>query len=406
MKTLMKIAWRNIWRNRLRSAVVIVSIILGIWAGVYVSAFSFGLNDQRKASMIENQISHVQMHHPSWTEDQNVNYLLKEVLQVENWLTEQGISKYAFRLKANGMAATAHYSGGVQIIGIQAENENRLTGLGERVDSGDYLNDQGRNPILIGAALAEKLEVKPGSRVILSFSDGQQDLVSAAFKVRGIYHDVSSQIEKMQVYVRDDDLQNLLSLAPKQYHEMAFLLDDNTQVEEQAILAQAAFPKEKLATWKTIAPELAYADEVMATSLYFIIGIIMLALSFGIINTMLMAVLERRKELGVLMSVGMSRPRVFSMVILETLYLALMSGPVGIIAGYLSIQTSAKSGLDLAMFSDGLSSYGIGAIIYPSLPNSFYFGTAAIVFTMTLLAALYPARRALKLNPVETMRTL
>ncbi len=406
MKVLLKIAWRNIWRHRLRSLVVIISIILGIWAGIFVSAFSFGLNDQRKVSMIRNQISHLQVHNPRFSEDQSVQHLLANSPKLEEWTKQNTDAQYAFRMKTMGMAATAHYGGGVQIIGIRPEQEASLTGLQSRVDSGSYLDDEGRNPILIGAALAEKLEVKPGSKVILSFSDEEQNLVSASFKVRGLYHDVSSQIEKMQVFVRSSDLQKLLGVQSNQFHELAILLQDDAQVEAQAQAIAAAFPNEKVESWKELAPELAYADEIMSQALYFVIGIIMLALSFGIINTMLMAVLERRKELGVLMSVGMSKRRVFAMIILETLFLALLSGPMGIIAAYLSVSGTAETGLNLAMFSDGLASYGIGTIIYPVLPNSFYFGTSAIVFIMTLLAALYPARHALKLNPVETMRTL
>ncbi len=406
MKTLVKIAWRNIWRHRLRSLVVIISIILGIWAGIFVSALSFGLNDQRKESMILNQISHIQLHHPEWSEEQGIEFLLKEESALQNWVEDRPNLKHTFRLKAMGMAATAHYAGGVQIIGINADQEAELTGLGSRVDSGSYLNDEGRNPILIGAALAEKLEVKPGSKVILSFSDQNQDLISASFKVRGIYHDVSSQLEKLQVYIRANDLQNLLGLEASQYHEMALLLEDDQETESLREELQANFPDLKVESWKQLAPELAYADEIMTQALYFIIGIIMLALSFGIINTMLMAVLERRKELGVLMSVGMSKRRVFSMVILETFFLALLSGPLGILAGYFSVSGTAQTGLNLSMYSDGLASYGIGTIIYPVLPDSFYFGTGIIVFVMTILAAIYPARHALKLNPIETMRTL
>jgi putative ABC transport system permease protein len=169
---------------------------------------------------------------------------------------------------------------------------------------------------------------------------------------------------------------------------------------------QDEFPKLAIQNWKEISPELAYADDIMTQMLYIIIGIIMLALSFGIINTMLMTVLERRKELGMLMCVGMSKTKVFYMIIIETLYLALLGGPLGILLAYYSVWQGSKSGLDLAAFSDGLASYGIDSVIYPILPSSFYWGTASIVFIMTLLAAIYPARRALKLNPVETLRTI
>ena len=169
---------------------------------------------------------------------------------------------------------------------------------------------------------------------------------------------------------------------------------------------QAKFPSLRIQNWKEISPDLAYADEIMSQMLYIIIGIIMLALSFGIINTMLMAVLERRKELGMLMCVGMSKTKVFTMIIVETFYLALLGGPLGILFAYYSVWQGSKSGLDLAAFSDGLASYGINSVIYPVLPSSFYWGTALIVFAMSLLAAIYPARQALKLNPAETLRTI
>jgi putative ABC transport system permease protein len=406
MKTVFKIAWRNIWRNKLRSLVVILSIMIGIWAGVFVSAFSFGLNYQRKDSMIRNQISHLQFHHAQWDEDAKVDYLISNKQALDAWLVEQEPLNFAYRLKAQGMAATAHYSGGVQIIGIEAKSEALLTQLESRVDSGSYLNNEGRNPILIGAALAEKLEVKPGSRVILSFSDAQSNLISASFKVRGIYSDVSSQLEKLQVYIRASDLQKLLGLKPLEFHELAVLSPEQGKVDGLLFRAQTSFSELSVKSWKELAPELAYADEIMSQMLYVIIGIIMLALTFGIVNTMLMAVLERRKELGMLMSVGMSKKKLFSMIMVETLYLAILGGPLGVLAGYLSVSYSAQSGINLAMFSEGLSSFGIGTTIFPMVPSSFYFGTGAIVFIMTLLAAIYPARHALKLNPVETLRTL
>ncbi len=408
MKTLFNIAWRNIWRNKLRSSVVIISIMLGIWAGIFVSAFSFGLNDQRKDALLKNQFSHIQVHKAEWKDQMEVEYLLSEAKAILSSLSSKTeIAAVAPRVIANGMAATAHYSGGVQIYGIEAEAENKLTGLAAKIDSsGKYFSKKGRNPILIGAALAEKLEVKPGSKVILNFSNANNDLVSASFKVKGIYTEVSSTIEKMKVYVRANDLQELLGIGAEDYHEIAAFAENEADSDSLKTWLQGQYPNQLVESWKDLAPELAYSDSIMTQMLFIIIGIIMLALSFGIINTMLMAVLERRKELGVLMCVGMSKGRVFSMIIIETLYLSLIGGPLGIILGYFSVEQGKLSGLSLEVFSDGLASYGIGTIIYPSVPSSFYFGTAAIVFIMTLLASIYPARHALKLNPIETIRTI
>lgn len=407
MKIILNIAWRNIWRNKLRSLVVIVSIALGIWSGIFVSAFSFGLNDQRKEALLRNQFSHLQFHKASWKEEPKVSYTLPEPSTILGSLqNDPRVSAAAPRLIVNGMAATAHYSGGVQIYGVEASAENDLTDLASKLDTGTFFNDEGRNPLLIGAALAEKLEVRLDSKVILSFSNSEQEIVSASFKVRGVYREVSSTVEKMKLYVRAKDLQQLLDFGPNDYHEIAVFLRDESQSDSLKAHYQTLFPKAYVESWKDLAPELAYSDSLMEQMLYIIIGIIMLALSFGIINTMLMAVLERRKEIGVLMSVGMAKSRIFGMIMIETFYLALLGGPIGVILGYLSVQQGAKEGLSLEVFSEGLSTYGIGTTIYPVLPSSFYWGTAAIVFVMTLLAALYPARHALKLNPIEAIRTI
>jgi ABC-type lipoprotein release transport system permease subunit len=406
MKIVLKIAWRNIWRNKLRSLVVVCSIFLGIWAGIFVSAFSFGLNEQRKQGMIRNQISHLQIHNSAWLDQKEVAYTFSTTT-VDDYLNRDSrLEAYASRTKASGMVSSAHYSGAAQIIGVNPTAEAALSQLESKILEGEYFPEKGRNPILIGQALAHKLEAKIGSRIILNFSDGEGNIVSSAFKVKGIYEDVSSKLEELNLFVRQSDLQTLLALEPDQVHEIAILLKEDAEIEVLQEELQAKYSNLAIQNWKQISPDLAYADEIMSQMLYIIIGIIMLALSFGIINTMLMAVLERRKELGMLMCVGMSKSKVFFMIIVETFYLALLGGPLGILFAYYSVWQGSQSGLNLAAFSDGLASYGIESIIYPVLPSSFYWGTTAIVFIMTLIAALYPARRALKLNPVETLRTI
>lgn len=406
MRTILKIAWRNIWRNRLRSLVVIGSILIGIWAGVYVSGFSYGLNEQRTQSVIEERISHIQVHNPQWKKEAKLEYEIKQPNKLQAYLAKSSEVKHSsHRVILNGMLGSAHYSTGIRIQGVEPHAEDQLTGLKERVDSGQYFSSKTRNPILIGEALAEKLEVKPGSKVVLTFTDEEGTILSGAFKVDGIYSDLSPQVEKSLVYVQNKDLVNILG-RDELVHEYAIYLKGPAQMDAFKNEVQSAFPELSVETWKELSPELGYANELMSTMLYVIIGIIMLALCFGIINTMMMAVLERRKELGMLMGVGMSKTRLFLMIMFETLMLSLIGGPLGILLGYLSIKLSQQTGLDLSSFGEGLGEYGIESVIYPSLMPAFYFGTGALVMGITLIAAIWPARRALKLNPVEAIRTI
>ena len=406
MRTLLKISWRNIWRNRLRSLVVIGSIVVGIWAGVYVSGFSYGLNKQRTETAISENLSHIQVHDPRWKQEPNIENWLEPEAELHQYLKQDPrVKAFGSRILLNGMVASAHYTSGVRIVGIDPAGEDRLTGLAEKVDTGAYFQGTGRNPVMLGEALAKKLQVRLGSKVVLTFTDEKGDIIAGAFKVRSIYSALSSQQEKMQLYVRQQDLLKLLN-REEGIHEIALLVNNESQVDSVAADLQARFPNQRVETWRDLSPELSFADELLTMMLYIIIGIIMLALCFGIINTMMMAVLERRKELGMLMGVGMSKSRLFSMILIETLLLAFCGGPLGILLGYLSIELSQQTGLDLSIYADGLRSYGINTVIYPAVETSFYFGTGAMVMGVTLIAALWPARRALKLNPVETIRTI
>ena len=405
MKTLIKIAWRNIWRNKLRSLVVICSIILGIWAGIFINGFSYGLNRQRTLEAIQSNLSHIQIHDTAWSQDPNIANQLQQAASILRALEDNPqVKAFSSRMLLNGIVASANGNGGAQITGIEPATENRLTGLAEKITEGDFLADK-KNKILLGKAMADKLKARIGSKVVITFTDREGVIISGAFKVAGIYRGTSSQIEQLKVYVRQQDLQKLLSetIAP---HEIALLTSSLETVKPVQQELQRQFPDYTIQSWDELSPELGYADEIMGTMLYLIIGIIMLALSFGIVNTMLMAVLERRKELGMLMAVGMSKRRVFSMILLETLMLSLCGGPLGILLGFLTIWYTGSTGIDLSVFAEGLQSFGISSVIYPSIETSFYFGTGLLVVVMALLSSLYPARRALKLNPIEAIRTI
>ena len=142
----------------------------------------------------------------------------------------------------------------------------------------------------------------------------------------------------------------------------------------------------------------------MSSFIYIFMGIILIALAFGIINTMLMAILERKHELGMLISVGMNKRKVFSMILLETLFLTLIATPIGMLLSFWSINYFGKKGIDLSSVAQGLESLGIGSRIYTELPTDLYITITLMTLLVALLSAIIPARRALKLNPAEAVK--
>jgi ABC-type lipoprotein release transport system permease subunit len=189
-------------------------------------------------------------------------------------------------------------------------------------------------------------------------------------------------------------------------HEIAIFLKNPES--EDAVLAdlRSAHPDLLVESWRTIAPELELFLKMTDSFLWVLIGIIMIALIFGIINTMLMAVLERYRELGMLMAIGMNKSRVFAMIVIETVFLSLVGGPLGIGLGLITMHTLGLRGIDLSAYSQGLREFGYSSILYPYIENSTYVYVAILVIITALLGALYPAYKAVKLNPTEALHTV
>tara|TARA_B110000977_G_C11039537_1_gene478338 strand:+ start:338 stop:1555 length:1218 start_codon:yes stop_codon:yes gene_type:complete len=405
MKTILKIAWRNIWRTPMRSLIVIGSIVMGIWAGIFVVAFSYGLNKQRTQSSIKNSISHIQIHHTEYQKDYDSKFYLKEPELIKTALdADDNIKAYAFRSLLNGMVSSPVKSNGVRIIGVNKNQEKELTSIYEGLVEGNYFESKRRNPILIGQALAEKLKIKVQSKVVLTFQDTENNIVSGAFRVCGIFKTQYTKYDQGNVFIENKDLQRILKT--EEFHQVALLCNSIEQVDTTYQSLKANLNNYEVKDWKRISPELAYADKIMESWLFLIMVIIMLALIFGIINTMLMAVFERRKELGMLMAIGMNRSKIFLLILTETLFLSIIGAPTGLLLGAFTIKITSQTGINLGVIAQGLESVGLGAIIYPEIQPHFYLFITVMVFVFTLIAAIYPSRKALKLKPTEAIRTL
>ena len=158
--------------------------------------------------------------------------------------------------------------------------------------------------------------------------------------------------------------------------------------------------------WDDISKDLAYANEMLAAVLYIFMIIILSALSFGIVNTMLMAILERRKEIGMLMSIGMSRFKIFLMISFETMFLSIVALPIGLILSYSIVEYYSVVGIDLSIVEAGLENFGVGTRLYFKVPNQEYFIVAIMVFVISIISSIFPSVRALKINPVEATKTI
>ncbi|MBI9035830.1 MAG: ABC transporter permease [Bacteroidales bacterium] len=243
------------------------------------------------------------------------------------------------------------------------------------------------------------------AKVIMSFVDVDSNQVTVAYRIGGIYKFSNKLYENMTAYVNGDHLRELANMQEGSSHQIMIRVSelDNCMGIRDRLKDQ--YPDFEVLSWKEIQTDLAYMEEMMAFFYSIFMLIILGALSFGIINTMLMAVLERTKELGMLTAIGMNRRKVFGMIMLESVFLSLSGGVIGMILGEILIVYTHHTGISLAGMSEAMESMGYSSILYPSIPNSFFITLTILVIITGVLSAIYPAIKALKMNPSEALRT-
>ena len=400
---LLKIAWRNIWRNTTRSVVVIIAIALGLWAGVFASAFVQGMMKQKIDSVIAKEMSDFQFHQPGFTDEflaklfiENGEEIRLEVAQEENVVHSTG------RLISMGMIGSSRKNGGIKIVGVVPDDEAKVTKLNEAVIDGEYFEGIKRNPVLISQKVADKYKVKVRSKVVLTIQDVEGEIIAGAFRVVGIYKTDNGMFDEMNIYVRQSDIRKMLKI-DEGLHEIAVLLNDHDFAEPLATKYQEKYSELEVKPWLDLATGMRMMVDMVGVYIYYIVGIILVALLFSILNTMLMAVLERVKEIGMLMAVGMTKGKVFFMIMLETVMLTLIGGPLGLLISWAFVSYFGTNGIDLG---GAYTEVGFASIIYPYLDNKSYLEVTYMVVIMAVLAAIYPAIKALSLKPVEAIRKI
>ncbi|WP_186754314.1 ABC transporter permease [Echinicola salinicaeni] len=403
---LIKIAWRNVWRNKGRSLVVIGSIVVGIWALLFMLGFMNGFTVSYINGAIEHEISHIQIHHPKFKQDYDIAYSIPNGLSLKEALSsDPKVAAISPRSFANGMISSTRKANGVRIYGIIPELEKHVTHHDSLLTAGTYFESKQRNPVIIGNELAEELKVDINSKIVLTFQDEDNNLVAGAFRIAGLIETSSPSINKFTAYVKMEDFNRIAGIG-QNIHEIALFLSSPNDEAPLMDKLKKEHPDLLIESWRTIAPELELFLSMTDSFLWVLFGIIMIALIFGIINTMLMAVLERYRELGMLMAIGMNKWRVYMMIVIETVFLSLVGGPLGIIIGLATMNWLGIHGIDLSAYSEGLKAYGYDSILYPSIENNIYiFVTIGVIIT-ALIGALYPAYKAIQLNPTKALHTV
>jgi len=405
------ISWRNVWRNKTRSLVIILAVTIGLFGGIFTYAFMSGMSVQRTNAAIEYEISNIQIHNPEFLLNEEINFtinnseaLISKVEKVE------GVKAVCSRIKCSGMASTAITGAGITINAVNPNKEKKVSKLYTKLLKGKFLEKGDKIPVVIGEKLANKLKANVGSKIVVTVANVKGVITYAAYIVVGIYKTGNDIFDEANIFVEDVPFAKLIGFDLKNSSEIAISLNNNDDTDAIAVLIktklQSQISSKNIAvqTWNEIQPTLSAMTSMMDLVSSIFLIIILIALAFGIVNTMLMVVMERVRELGMLMAIGMNHKRIFSMIMLETIFLSIIGGVLGIVISILCVDYFAVHGINLSIIGEGVNSIGFSSMVYLQADNSFYMQAGILVIVTAILSSIYPALKALKLNPAEAVR--
>ena len=257
-----------------------------------------------------------------------------------------------------------------------------------------------------GSLILEKAQTfRPRAKFTLTFIDSHNHQTGGVFRVGGIYDIPNSMFESSQVFVREEILRRLVELPDDETHKIIVRLKDIENTKLITGNLKTEYPELEVLNWREIQPDIAMMSEMAEAFYGFFMVIILAALAFGIVNTMLMVVLERTKELGMLTAIGMNKKKVFRMIMTESVFLSLTGGLTGMIVSWIIITITSNQGIKLFSMQEGLEAMGFSAHIYPSITLEFFLIVTVLIIITGILSSVYPALKALKLDPADALRT-
>lgn len=402
---ILAMAWRNVWRNPMRSFVILASVAVGIFCGIMVLSIYKGMMTGRVRTVIESETGNLQLHDPRFADDMDPRYTIRDAGRLADSLGRlPGLSAFALRVISPAMLTTATGSAGVQILGVDPLRESVVSGLDRKIVEGGGFGPDRKDAVLIGEKLASRLRLRTGAKLVLTFTDTASEIVSAAFRVAAIYRSDNTPLDERTVYVRMEALGEMLGTG-EAVHEAAVLLQDDGGTASAKERLCRDFPGLRVQDWRELNPETGLLVDTLDIYANIIITIILFALSFGIVNTMLMAILERTREIGLMTALGFTRIRMFAMIFTETSLLTMAGTPFGFLSSWMLTAYYHENGMDWSrMGKEMMGSFGFNTTLYPEYPTERLPMVMAIVTVTAIFSCIFPALKALRLSPMEALR--
>ena len=411
---LLKMAWLNIWRNPRRTIILLCAAVVGL-AGI---VFTIGFMNSWIVSMVDTVVDRYEGHIKISGRGYRANPIIENHMSMPSMVADRlneddRIKAWTERVAIEGLVANARRSASVSIVGIDPEKETLVSVIGRSVREGKFLSQDRRNGILVGRRLAEKFGTKLKRRLVLRSQRLGGEIGDGAFKVIGIFDTGDGSFDESIVYILKSDAQQMLGLKDEITEAVLVLNDidqsDNVARELRDMLLPVSSSDERgrigsVTTWKQAMPLVVKTIELSSQSMIVFYAIFYLAMAFGILNTLMMSIGERTYEFGVLLSIGMKRRKIVSLILLESFFVATMAVMIGTAIGYGLVHVFGRTGMDFTVLGEAMEFMKIGKVLYPSVSPKELMNAAVATFVVSILFSIYPAVKASRMVPVEALR--
>ena len=402
-KIVLRLAWRNLWRNHRRTLIMIAAIVIGAWSMIFMTALMRGMVDDMITDGISVLPGHVQIHHPDYRDDPTIaNVIAPPTGELLEALNSPGVVAWATRVRVPAVISSERDTRGVTLIGIEPEHERDISFVAGDIAEGEFLSSRDDRGLIVGRKLVEKLETGLGKRVVIMSQDQSNEIADRGFRIVGIFESKLAQYEEGYVFAGEAVIQELLGVGDA-ISEVAVLGSDYRDVEDlyRSIEAAAGDGVEVL-PWNEIDTYLGSMLAMMDGFVIVFIVVVFLALSFGLVNTLVMAVFERVREIGLMLALGMTPRTILAQILTESVLLLMIGLAIGNVAAIATIEP-LKGGIDVSIVGEGMEMMGASSVLYPALYLKDIVMANVIVIVLGFFASLSPAWRASQYDPIRAI---
>ena len=400
---IIKIARASLARRGLRSLLVILMIAVSLWGLLLIEGVYEGMIEQMINNAIRSDSGHLSLFGKDYRSDPDLSRQVGDVPAIKAALEQDTrVRSFAERIKQDGLVATAHASRGAAIIGMDLEKEEQHGRLAEYLQKGEFSFGKKGKGIILGFKLADTLRVRIGSKIILSAQDMHAEVASAAFRVTGILKTNNMGLDERAVFIDLHKMRKMLSV-PEGLSQLAVIIHEQDQLAQVQEELHTRFPDLDILRWDELYPALMQSKVIMDGFNMVISGMIFCVAALGIFGVILVSVLERIREFGIMLAIGTRFSLIRNIILAESFFLGLIGFVFGSLIGGINLYYFKIYGLDLSAFSDAFDEFGMDAITYAVIRPSYFVTAFVAVLLATFFSVLIPLRVLKKSNPIEAI---